>query len=304
MTDDAGPCVEVTARQTDSDKIRKPRASGPGLAQGLDPKGGRGKPTRPTGIEGQTRLHVTELRYRVVGTNPRLNRRMMGPAQRLVQGVPAEPVDSMCWNGEGSVWIRGRFEMDVEPMRNLGHVRATWTDENGEWTYEQTRFIHPDHHSSGVRIGPTVGRLDTVINEGIVHNVYLHGDTAAGMPVMPTVFTYLAAWGPADVTLDGQQFRNPYEIPAPQWDGHVMVTEGVRRPDGTVRTLTGEIYNPSRSREGAVEPGDLEVHLTFHDDMLPLTGNVPPHFSFFYHLVFEDVRIELVQGDEPERGNF
>jgi hypothetical protein len=239
------------------------------------------------------------LRYRITASRPRLNRRLMGPVRRWVGRVAAEPVDSFCWSGEGSVPIKGTMTIDVEPMRNTGKITAEWTDHNGTWTWTQTRFLHPDHHASGVRIGSSVFRIDTVINEAIVHNVYLHGDTAAGQPVLPTVFTYLAAWGPGDATLDGERFDNEFEIPAPQWLGHIMVTEGARRADGSVRTLTGEIYNPSSGDEGAVEVGDIEAHLTFHDDVFPMTTSVPPLYSFFYHLVFEDVRIEIVQADGP-----
>lgn len=238
------------------------------------------------------------IRYRITAVNPRLNRRLMGPVRRWVGRVPAEPVDSFCWNGEGSVPIPGRMTIDVDPRRNTGTITAEWTDDNGDWTWTQTRFLHPSHHSSGVRMGSSVFRLDTVINEPIVQNVYLHGDTAAGQPVLPTVFTYLAAWGPGDATLDGEPFENEFEVPAPQWLGHVMVTEGTRRADGTVRTLSGEIYDPSKGDQGAIEAGDIEAHLTFHDDVFPRTTNIPPLFSFFYHLVFEDVRIEIVQVEE------
>ena len=239
------------------------------------------------------------LRYRITASRPRLNRRLMGPVRRWVGRVAAEPVDSFCWSGEGSVPIKGTMTIDVEPMRNIGKITAEWTDPNGTWTWTQTRFLHPDHHSSGVRIGSSVFRIDTVINEAIVNNVYLHGDTAAGQPVLPTVFTYLAAWGPGDATLDGERFDNEFEIPAPQWLGHIMVTEGARRADGSVRTLSGEIYNPSRGGEGAVEVGDIEAHLTFHDDVFPMTTSIPPLFSFFYHVVFEEVRIEILQPEGP-----
>jgi hypothetical protein len=225
---------------------------------------------------------------------------LLGPAERFVQGVPAEPVDSFVWDGEGSTPIDGRFVLEIEPMRNAGFIRASWTDRNGDWTYTQTRFEHPDHHASGVRPGSSINELQFVLNEGTAQNVYLHGDTGCGLPVLPTVFTHLAAWGPAEVTLDGEPFENPFEYPAPRWDGHVMVTEGVRRPDGSVRTLTGEIYDPSRATEGVVETGDLEAHVTFHDDVFPNTDNLPAPFSFFYHLVFEDVRIEIVQADAVE----
>ena len=147
------------------------------------------------------------LRYRITASRPRLNRRMMGPVRRWVGRVPAEPVDSFCWSGEGSVPISGTMTIDVEPSRNTGTITAEWTDENGSWTWTQTRFLPPGHHASGVRIGSSVSRIDTVINEPIVQNVYLHGDTASGQPVLPTVFTYLAAWGTGVVTLDGERFR-------------------------------------------------------------------------------------------------
>ncbi len=277
-------------------------SAGPGR-RGAALRDGDPTASKPTGPRGELPTVEREigLRYRITATKPRLNRRLMGPARRFVGRVPAEPIDSFCWSGEGSVPIEGSITIDVEPMRNTGRVHAEWTDRNGSWTWTQTRFLHPDHHSSGVRLGSSVFRIDTIINEAMAHNVYLHGDTAAGQPVAPTVFTYLAAWGPGDVTLNGEPFDNEFEIPAPQWLGHVMVTEGVRRPDGSMRTLSGEVYNPSQGGEGAVEVGDLEVHMTWHDDAFPMTTNIPPIFSFFYHVIFEEVRMEIVQADGPLR---
>lgn len=278
----------------------------PVLAIGLLLTLGASAPARAAGVErpGIHDLSVAtpepvapSLVYRVAAGSPRLNRRILGPVRRWLDGVAAEPVDSACWSGEGSVPIEGRLELELDPTTNTGHIIATWTDMNGVWTYEQTRFIHPGHHSSGVRIGSSMFQVDTVINEGIAANVYLHGDTGAGMPLLPTVFAFVAAWGPVRVTLNGEPFDNPFEIPAPLWLGHVMVTEGVRQPDGSVRTLAGGIYNPTHASEGAVEPGDVEAHLVFHDDLRPVTSNVPDLYSFFYHVVFEDVRIEIVQSE-------
>jgi hypothetical protein len=238
------------------------------------------------------------LRYQVVAGQPRRNRRVMGAVTRYVHGVPAEPVDSMVYDGEGSMPVEGHLFLEVDPVNDTGFVQAEWTDEHGNWVYIQERFIHPEH-SSGVRLGPSIFDLESFLNEGITHNVYLHGDTTAGMPVLPTVFTHLAAWGPAWVFLNGEPFENPFEIPAPQWLGHLMVTEGVRREDGTVRTHDGAIYHPSNGAVGAVETGDLELHLVFHDERFPRTDNMPNLFSFFYHLVFEDVWIQIVEAEEP-----
>lgn len=112
---------------------------------------------------------------------------------------------------------------------------------------------------------------------------------------MPTVFNLLATWGPAQVTLNGVAFENPFDGPAPEWAAHTMTTVGVREADGTVRTVDGEIFDPTVDpANGAVDNDDLEVHLVFHDAPGPgTTGNFPPQFSFFYHLVFEDVSVEI-----------
>ena len=126
----------------------------------------------------------------------------------------------------------------------------------------------------------------------------------AGPGVLPTVSTLLAAWGPATVKLNGKPFDNPYDGAfRPQWDGHLMVTEGVRQPDGTVRTLDGSLYDPSLADQGFVDHDDLEVHLVFHDARFPIEDdNFPPLFQFFYHLVFEQVSLEIAhhnpEGDQ------
>ena len=239
-----------------------------------------------------------QLRYRVIAKNARLNRRPMGAATAEVNGLMAEPVDSFTWNGVGSVPIDGELQLEINPIEKTGIIQASWTDENGTWQLLQTKFIHPEHFS-GVRIGSSVNETEGILNEGIMQNVYLHGDTTAGMPILPTVFTHLSTWGPADVFRNGAYFPNPFEIPTPQWLAHLMVTEGVRNPDGTVRTVDGSIYNPSFASLGAVQPLDLEVHLVFHDERFPRTTSIPPLFSFFYHLTFEDVAIQIIGTEEP-----
>ena len=98
-----------------------------------------------------------------------------------------------------------------------------------------------------------------------------------------------------EVRLNGEPFLNPYDGPAPKWVAHTMTSEGARLPDGTVRTTGGDIFDFSVADQGAVTPDDLEFHLVFHDAPGPATDNIPPPFSFFYHLTFEDVELRVRQ---------
>ena len=245
-----------------------------------------------------------EVAYRVVGKSPLRNRKLTGDVLTEVQGVPASPIDSFCYDGIGSDPIKGRIVLDVDPLGNTGYVKAVWHDEHGKWELWMDFFAHP-HHPSGLRVAPDATEEDLVILDPVVTNVYLHGNTTAGQPVLPTVFCFMAVWGPATVTLNGEHFKNEIDGAfRPQWDAHLMVTSGVRDDDGTVRSVAGEIYHPvMHAANGLVEHEDLEFHLVFHDERYPLNhDNFPPLFDFFYHLLFEDVNIRIkhkhVEGDQ------
>lgn len=232
--------------------------------------------------------------YRVRASEARLIREVSGPAVEDVQGVPARPVHAFNWDGP-SFAADGHMKIDVDPVENTGTIKAAWTDRNGRWRLTQTVFAPPDH-PSGMRLGPSAETTTLVEGDPIPTNVYLHGDTTAGGPILPTLFNHLATWGPADVTLNGEPFVNPYDGPAPAWITHTMTTIGTRLPNGTVTANNGaEFYNPQLSGNGDTQPDDMEVHLVFHDapGPDPVDGNFPPPFSFFYHVMFEEVDITI-----------
>lgn len=238
----------------------------------------------------------SQLIIEVKAENPRLNRKVLtdDPDEiTFVDGVPAEPVHSFVWDGEGSVPIEGSATLEIDPVANTGEIKANWTDENGEWEFSQTLFAPPDH-PTGLRVGPSASSTELVVGDPVTTDVYLHGDTTAGGAVLPTVFNSLATWGPAEVTLNGEAFENPFDGPAPLWIAHTMTTVGVRNADGTVRTVDGDIFNPMDTpANGAVDNDDREFHLVFHDAPGPMTSNFPPPLAFFYHLTFEDVEVEV-----------
>ncbi len=235
------------------------------------------------------------LIYKIEASQARLNRLVTGPVVSSIGGVPAEPVHSFVWDGKGSVAIKGEAHLEIDPVNNTGKITAEWQDENGSWTWTQNMFKAPSH-GTGLQIDSSAKTTTLIKGDAVTTNVYLHGDTKAAPPVLPTVFSLLATWGPAQITLNGLAFSNPNKGPVPNWLGHSMTSVGVRDANGMVKTKTGEIYDFSQGANGAVDNDDLELHLIFHDMPLPKgkkTANFPERIQFMYHLVFEKVKLSI-----------
>jgi hypothetical protein len=233
----------------------------------------------------------------VNASKPMLFRQLIGPVTNSINGVPAEPVDGFDWAGNTIRTTEGKIKIEVDPVANTGSIEAEWEDEHGNWTYEQDMFSAPTH-PTGVRIGPSVETVVMPEDDPITTNVYLHGDTGAGAPLVPTLFILLATWGPATVTLNNEPFDNPMDGPVPMWIGHILVSEGLRDADGAVRTTSGEVFDMTRGSEGQTYPDDLVLHLAFHDLPGPeMNTNVPPVWSFFYQVAFNKVEIKIQHND-------
>lgn len=234
------------------------------------------------------------LEYEIKASNGRLIRKVTGPVTDEIDGIPAAPVDSFIWNGEGIQAVNGRVRVKIDPVANTGKITVSWRDPEGNrWEYKQTVFAPPEH-PTGLVIGPGAEDTKFIVNDPVVTNVYLHGNTTAGAPVLPTDFNLLATWGPAEVKLNGQPFENKYGGPAPLWAGHTMLTVGLRNEDGQVlANEDGTIYNPMLSDQGVTYDDQIEFHLVFDaPPMAPDSGNIPP-LSFFYHVTFVDVQVEI-----------
>ena len=241
------------------------------------------------------------ITYQVKATNARLNRKVEGSPVYSVQGVPGGPVHSFVWDGDGSTPVQNAVaHLTIDPVDNSGKIMVKWKDRNGSWLYTQEKFAAPPHPSGGTLVGST-GNFVTESGDPVRTNVFLHGNTTAGEPVLPTIFNHLATWGPGEVRLNGKVFENPFDGPAPLWVGHTMTTVGARNNNGEVKTIGGGIYNPANAtNNGVTDPDDLEFHLVFHD--LPANvehpevigqGHFPPPVSFFYHLTFEEVSVQV-----------
>lgn len=120
---------------------------------------------------------------------------------------------------------------------------------------------------------------------GVVHNVILHGVTGWGPRLFPTIFTYMAFWGPGDIYKDDQLVAEQRLI-------HVMLTEYARI----------EPYDQALDSE--VNPNNRHLHL----QVAPFTGKgemspVPTGFMLpngmeqpFLHVMFPAIQTETSCG--------
>lgn len=202
--------------------------------------------------------------------------------------TPVADATNNLWDGVGVERIKGKAHLLVDPQQNSGEIVAEWHDAAGRWRYHQTAFLAP-RHATGLRLGPsTVGTL-TVRGDPVTTNVYLHGDSGAGGPSMPTVFALLATWGRAQVSLNGKPY-SPRDKKG-QWTGHTMVTLGARNRDRMITSANGQTYDPAQPGDGNIDYTDLEFHITFRDR--PESTAAVGVASGVHALYFEDVSLAI-----------
>ena len=81
---------------------------------------------------------ATEEIKNLKAEKPRLNRLVLSGSPDRLQGVPASPVDSFVWDGDGSTPIKGEVtKYEINPGNNTGKIEAKWEDENGKWKWNR-----------------------------------------------------------------------------------------------------------------------------------------------------------------------
>ncbi|MFQ5439913.1 MAG: hypothetical protein ACE5DL_00465 [Nitrosopumilaceae archaeon] len=205
----------------------------------------------------------------------------VGNTAYIIDGTtPKGGHDAFSYDGSGHKRITGNVQVDLDPVTNTGSITAEWTDPEGNnWSYHQTEFAGGNEMYIGETIdGVTQTTLDL---DPVAINHFEHGTTGAGPTIEPTLFVYLASWGPAEVFKNGESQGT--------FEGHMMVTDGARN------TKTGKIvqsdgttpYSPMSPSNSLVNRNTAQLHLVYHTAPAPeMTTNFPPPFEVFEHLMF------------------
>jgi len=220
------------------------------------------------------------------GELPLTKIKSIGNTAYIIDGTtPKGGHDAFSYDGSGHKKITGNIQVDLDPVTNTGSINAEWTDPEGNnWTYKQTKFAGGNEMYIGeTHDGTTQTKLDL---DPIAINHFEHGTTGAGPTIEPTLFVYLAAWGPAEV------FKN--DVSEGTFETHMMITEGARdvttgkifQSDGTTP------YSPMMPDNSAVNHNTAQIHLVYHTAPAPeMTANFPPPFEVFEHTMFYDIDV-------------
>lgn len=194
--------------------------------------------------------------------------------------------DNFTYSGERYIQTNGHVTIDVNDETNEGVLVAQW--ETMDWKYDDTKS--PATGTMKVIWTDFFGEGD-FMDGGIANDLQLHGDSGQEAPVLPTVYTYSAGWGSADVYLNDEMIYD--DVVA-----HYMTTDGTRDPiTHAVHTKDGVgIFSPTPkggdSGDGFTYPDRILTHVVVHTDVKD-TNNFPP-FTMFMHINFENTSISTV----------
>jgi len=131
--------------------------------------------------------------------------------------------------GTISISVKDLTLLDSPNSKDEATLEATFTDPSGQNTYKVVLKklipMGPDHQFFG----------------GVGTDVYMHGSTEIGTPLMPTMMSYVTLWGFGDL------YRNDELIDSMRII-HVMVSERQRTDDFKLGF-------------GAAKPDELEIHV-------------------------------------------
>jgi len=218
------------------------------------------------------------------GELPLTKIKSVGNTAYIIDGItPKGGHDAFSYDGSGHKKITGNVQVNLDPITNTGSITAEWTDlEGNKWTYQQTQFAGGNEMYIGETIdGVTQTTLDL---DPVAINHFEHGTTGAGPTLEPTLFVYLASWGPAEVTKNG--------VSQGTFEGHMMVTDGVRNTEtGKIVQSDGTTpYSPMSPSNSLVNHNTAQLHLVYHTAPAPeMTANFPPPFEVFNHLMFYEL---------------
>lgn len=132
---------------------------------------------------------------------------------------------------------------------------------------------------------------------GIARDLYLHGTTGNGPPVLPKIWTFLAGWGHANIFKDGKPLHKGAHA-------HFMLTHGTRdktthkvnypgpkrlmmaKKSGDQARISAAVKE-IKDAEQLIDTHTMQLHIVAHSDKKN-PKHFPP-FEWFLHFMWDDI---------------
>ncbi|MCE7733986.1 MAG: hypothetical protein GPJ54_03850 [Candidatus Heimdallarchaeota archaeon] len=174
--------------------------------------------------------------------------------------------------GNLSLSVKDVTELDSMTSLDEASVDVNFTGPMGINTYrivlKQLLPVGPDHRFFG----------------GVGSNIYMHGETEIGTPLMPASISYVTLWGVADLYINDSLVDSMRVL-------HIMVSQRMRTPDFQLGF-------------GVANPDEIEIHVIMPNTKVNMTTGpfddaVPTQFTLpngmdqpFLHVNFYNMVIE------------
>lgn len=181
------------------------------------------------------------------------------------------------------IWVGpGQASVIVDEESNTGVVTGTVVTHGHTYTITLTKFAG----------------MKPFMDGGIARDLYIHGTTGNGPPVLPGVWTYLAGWGRGDVYKDGKLLYGNYEA-------HFMLTQGTRdkethrvdfpgpkrflmaKKSGNQSEIKAAELEIEQAATRAIDTNTMQLHVVAHSEKR--NPNHFPPFETFIHFMWDDI---------------
>jgi hypothetical protein len=158
--------------------------------------------------------------------------------------------------------VDGTVTIDVDEVKNTGSFVAKLKLPEGDFEMVMDRFHE----------------FQPCQNGGVASMIYEHGDSGCGDANWPKTLIYLAGWGYANATLNGEPLYEDYEA-------HFMVTQGMR--DRQTLKVIYPVLN-KLSPAGQVNPATIQVDFYIRSkEGDPTNSNNPTRKDFAHFFSME-----------------
>lgn len=197
-------------------------------------------------------------------------------------GGEGDTGDSFRYDGT-EIWTGpGQATISVDDRQNNGVVMGTVSTHGHTYTIVMDHFAGPKDFMDG----------------GIARDLYIHGTTGKGPPVLPKVYTFLGGWGHADIYKDGELLYDDYHA-------HFMLTHGTRdktthkvdypgpkplmmaKKRGDQAAIKAAMQEIEDAAGEAIDTTTMQLHVVAHSDKKN-PDHFPP-FQVFLHFMWDEI---------------